>query len=153
MTVSTEAAIDRSIYPMPMFASFLVRDLEVSERFYHQVGFITLASIPGPTGVQLIHLRREKYQDVLLVQGEAVDGSVTVSLAAGAEDLAARADALAGTADLAGTVEGPTDTPWFTTDLTITDPDGNRIILTAPRTADHAAAAEWLESARGEFRS
>ncbi|AXY49248.1 VOC family protein [Rhodococcus ruber] len=153
MTVSTGAAIDRSIYPMPMFASFLVRDLEVSEKFYHQIGFITLASIPGPTGIQLIHLRREKYQDVLLAQGDAVSGSTTVSFAAGAEDLAVRAAALAGTADFAGTVDGPKDTAWFSTDLTITDPDGNRIVLTAPRAADHAAAADWLESANGEFRS
>ncbi len=49
-------------------------------------------------------------------------------------------------------IEGPTDTRWFTSDLTIDDPDGNRVILTAPREAEMERAREWArEGIHGDF--
>ncbi|WP_165168345.1 hypothetical protein [Rothia uropygialis] len=39
---------------------------------------------PGPGGVpSLVHLRREKYQDILMAQGAAAHGSVSASFTAG----------------------------------------------------------------------
>ncbi|KRE28573.1 glyoxalase/bleomycin resistance/extradiol dioxygenase family protein [Agromyces sp. Soil535] len=143
-------AIDRSIYPMPVFANLVVRDLRTTEAFYSRAGFVTLATIPGPGGVpQLVHLRRMKYQDLLVTQGEPAAGSVSVSFAAGDADL----DAVAVGLRAAGAdVEGPLDTPWFTTDLRFTDPDGNRIVFTAPRMADQEQARAWAEEGiTGDF--
>lgn len=152
MTTENSAAIDRTIYPMPMFVSMAVSDLKKAEETYHAVGFITLAAIPGRAGqVQLLHLRRERYQDILLTQGEVVCGSMAVSFAAGGEDVDALALRLRESGQFGGSVDGPMDTPWFTRDITITDPDGNRIVLTAMRPAEHDAAAAWLqENATGE---
>ncbi|MER7501545.1 VOC family protein [Nonomuraea pusilla] len=145
--------IDRTIYPMPMFATFRVADIAAAEAFYHAVGFVSLATIPGPDGTPfVVHLRRMKYQDLLLVPGEPDRGSTTVSFAAGGQDLAELAAALRAAAPVGARVEGPTDTLWFTSDLTLDDPDGNRVILSAPREAEMAAAREWArENIEGDF--
>lgn len=142
MTEKTGPEIDRSIYPMPMFINLVSRDLTATERLYAAAGFVTLATIPGPGDAPaLVHLRRERYQDILVVPGAAITGSTTASFAAGNVDLAEVAEQLrAAGAD----VSGPLDTPWFSTDVTFTDADGNKIILTAPRVADHAQAQEWV---------
>ena len=141
MSEDTTPETDRTIYPMPMFATFQVADIAVAEAFYQAVGFISLATIPGPDGSPaVVHLRRMKYQDLLLVPGEPERGSTTVTFAAGGQDLVALADALRAR----GTrVEDPSDTAWFTSDLTIDDPDGNRVILTGFREAEQGQALEW----------
>lgn len=96
----------------------------------------------GPDGAPLlVHLRREKYQDILVTPGTAVSGSMTASFAAGDVDLAEVAEQLRGAG---ADVSGPLDTPWFSTDVAFTDTDGNKMILTAPRTADQAQAQEWV---------
>src|SRR5689334_16790167 len=61
--------IDLSIYVMPAFATLSVSDLERSRRWYVEgLGFVTLAELPRPSGdIALIHLRRWRYQDLLLV--------------------------------------------------------------------------------------
>jgi len=151
MNENTAPNIDRSIYPMPMFINLVVSDFAAAEALYATADFVTLATIPGPGGVRsLVHLRREKYQDILMTQGEATEGTMSASFAAGDVDLAAVAEQirLAG-----GDVVGPTDTPWFTTDVTFTDSDGHRITLTAPRMADQAIAADWAKSEiAGDFQ-
>ena len=146
-------AIDRSIYVMPMFTTLVVRSLAASEAFFHQVGFITLATIPGPGGVvQLVHLRRMRNQDILVTEGSPVPGSMSITLAAGGADLADLAARVSAGHVKGASVEGPIDTPWFTTDVRIIDADGNRIIVTAPRTADFPAASEWVqENMSGDF--
>lgn len=151
---TTPAPIDRSIYPMPMFATLHVRDLGESAAFYARLGFIVLAEIPGPDGTPvLLHLRRARYQDLLLVPGDPRPGSTTVSFAAHGEDLEAlAAGAREGLAAPAG-VEGPTSTPWFTTDLTATDADGNVIVLTAQDEERAAAAQSWAQEFTGEFEA
>ena len=62
-------AIDLSIYVMPACATLTVSDLDASRRWYVDgLGFAVLAQVPGPTGsVALLHLRRWRYQDLLLV--------------------------------------------------------------------------------------
>jgi hypothetical protein len=159
MSVDTTPIIDRTIYPMPMFATFRVADIAAAQAFYQAAGFVSLATIPGPDGTPaVVHLRRMKYQDLLLVPGESLvpgepgSGSATVSFAAGGQDLAELASALRATAPQRARIQGPADTPWFTTDLTIDDPDGNRVIITAPREAELDRAKEWArENIEGDF--
>jgi catechol 2,3-dioxygenase-like lactoylglutathione lyase family enzyme len=153
MSDNTAPAIDRSIYPMSMFATFQVADIAAAAAFYQAVGFVSLATIPGPDGTpRVVHLRRMRHQDLLLVPGKPERGSVTVSFAAGGQDLTGLAGSLRGGAPEGARVEGPTDTAWFTSDLTIDDPDGNRVILTAPREAEMERAREWArETFEGDF--
>lgn len=133
------AGIDTGIYPMPGFVTFTVNDLARSTRWYVEgLGFVLLAELPGPGGTPvLVHLRRHRYQDILLVPvppGGAEDGlprgrGVRYGVSAGGEDLdarAAQARAVEG-----GTVDGPARTPWNTVDLLSRDPDGYEVVLTA----------------------
>ena len=115
---------------MPAFASLEVADLEASTRWYVEgLGFEILAELPGPEGRSaLVHLRRERYQDLLLVAAGDGRPRLGLNFAAGDEDLEARAAALAGSAG--GSHEGPRRTPWNTLDLVAHDPDGNRVTLT-----------------------
>ncbi|MEU1204307.1 VOC family protein [Nocardia sp. NPDC005825] len=150
--MSDHPAIDRTIYPMPMFATFQVRDIAATTAFYEAAGFIALATIPGDDGTPaVVHLRRMKYQDLLLVPGEPAPGSATVSFSAGEQDIAELANTLRARAFPGTAVAGPTDTAWFTTDITLTDPDGNRVIITAPRLAELDQAKEWAATFDGDW--
>jgi len=153
MNKSTVPEVDRSIYGMPMFANFTVNNLAASEALYHALGFITLATIPGTDGeVQLVHLRRMRYQDILMTVGAASGRGPSITFDAGGQDLGERAALADGVQ--CSVVTGPVDTRWFTTDVTIEDPDGNRIIFTAPRLRDRAAAVEWAEkNISGDFKT
>ncbi|MEC3918065.1 VOC family protein [Nocardia sp. CDC160] len=152
MSENTTPAIDRTIYPMPMFANFAVTDIAAATAFYEAVGFIALATIPGPDGTPVVvHLRRMKYQDLLLVPGQAKTGSTTVSFSAGGEDLAERAKSLRERDFPGARIEGPADTAWYTSDVTIDDPDGNRVILTAPRMAEIDQAKQWAKTFEGDW--
>ncbi|HEY6737851.1 MAG TPA: hypothetical protein VI076_03305 [Actinopolymorphaceae bacterium] len=153
ITHGTAPVIDRTVYPMPMFATFQVRDIAAAEAFYHTVGFVSLATIPGPDGTPVVvHLRRMRHQDLLLTVGEPTRGSSTVSFLAGGQDLAALADTLRASAPPRAHIDGPADTPWFTSDLTIDDPDGNRVILTTPRHEEQERAMEWArDTIKGDF--
>ena len=127
--------VDRGIYVMPQFVTFEVADLAAARRWYvNGLGFVELAVLPGPTGdPALVHLRRFRYQDILLVPGrdpEVAASGVRVSFAAGDEDLDARAAIAAD--DPGGTVEGPTRTPWNTCDLHCRDADGHLVVFTQP---------------------
>src|SRR5262245_28051690 len=113
--------IDRSIYVMPAFATLRVGDLEASRRWYVEgLGFAVLAELPGPSGaIALIHLRRWRYQDVLLVPGRAPASppaqGVRLTFSTHGDDLdelAAQVRAIGG-----GSVEGPSPTPWNTRDV------------------------------------
>ncbi len=151
MTALPAPGIDRDIYPMPLFATFPVTDLVASTHWYEALGFVVLATMPGPDGpASLVHLRRQRHQDLLLVRGRPTPGP-RITVAAGEEDLAARAEHLAGylAGHPGGAVEGPVDTPWYSSDLLATDPDGYLVVLTAPRLADIAAARDWSDSVVG----
>lgn len=150
VTEKTGPAIDRSIYAMPMFINLVVTDLAAAEALYLKAGFVTLATILGPGGIPaLVHMRREKYQDVLMTQGAPARGTASASFAAGNVDLAAVAEDLR---SAGAEVAGPTDTLWFTTDVSFSDADGNTLTLTAPRVADHAQAQAWAsDHISGDF--
>src|SRR5215831_14972122 len=78
------------IYPMPMFAKIAVTDVASVAGWYGQaLGFAVIFQMPGPDGKPvLVHLRRKKYQDLLLVPSRtgSSSSSSTLSLNFSADD-------------------------------------------------------------------
>ncbi|MGB5952185.1 MAG: VOC family protein [Ornithinimicrobium sp.] len=128
-----DIGISRDIYPMPSFVTVTVSDLDSSTAWYEAIGFINLFTMPGPGGSPaLIHMRRWRYQDVLLVPGPkptSPSTGFTLSLAAEAEELAGIAEAAA-TMEV-GHAGTPAVTPWNAIELHLTDPDGYPLTFTA----------------------
>jgi catechol 2,3-dioxygenase-like lactoylglutathione lyase family enzyme len=132
--------IDLSIYVMPSFATLSVSDLERSRRWYVEgLGFALLAEVPGPSGdVALVHLRRWRYQDLLLVPASSplspAPRGIRLTFSAHGTDL----DALVAQARATGggRVEGPSATPWNTLDVLAFDPDGYEVVFTARLSPD-----------------
>lgn len=139
---------------MPIFATFAVEDFERSECFYQAAGFITLARVPGsdPGGAPaVVHLRRLRHQDILLVRAAAAgsarpnpDASL-LSIAVHGEDIEALRQSLVARAEDSPlvSISDVEDTPWFTRDLHVIDPDGHHVVFTQQRTQDFGDAAEW----------
>jgi catechol 2,3-dioxygenase-like lactoylglutathione lyase family enzyme len=143
---SLDPGIDSDIYPMPSFPTFPVADLDRSRAWYEALGFVTLAVVPAPDGSPLVvHLRRMRYQDILLVPGIPTPGQRT-SFAAGDIDLGALAEAAADRIErdrLDGTLRGPERTPWYALELTAVDPDGYTVVLTARLPDEAPRDEEW----------
>lgn len=124
------------IYPMPMFAKIAVPDVAAAAAWYQQaLGFSSVFQAPAVGGQpMLVHLRRRKYQDVLLVPtrtpASVAAGMLWLNFNADGEvdSLAERARAVAAVGSSA--VMGPVDTPWNTRDLTVIDPAGNQLVFT-----------------------
>lgn len=128
------------IYPMPAFTVLTVRDMAATERFYTEaLDFGVLFRGPQINGVpMLVHLRRARYQDVLVRHGrEATQPATGLAVTFAAVDATA-VDALAeGVRSAGGTiVSDAADMPWHTHELTVADPDGNQVAFTA-RAAGH----------------
>lgn len=123
------------IYPMPMFATLAVSDVTAITNWYVQVlGFAVVFQAPAFNGQpSLVHLRRKKYQDLLLVPRATSPAETASSMTLSfqidnVDELAAQARATAGPA--ASSIEGPINTPWNTRDLRVTDPAGHRLVFT-----------------------
>ena len=145
---------EHEIYPMPMFATIAVADVAgVSAWYQTALGFRVVFEAPGG---MLVHLRRQKYQDVLIVPAHeaAAVAPATLTLSFGVdEDLGALAGQARAAAPLgASQVTGPAATPWNTLDLRVTDPAGHRLIFTArnpnPDPAQAARAKAMFDAAR-----
>ncbi len=147
-----DPGIDRDIYPMPSFPTLEVTDLDRSRAWYEALGFVTLAVVPSPDGTPLVvHLRRMRYQDILLVRGTPKPGYRT-SFAAGDVDLVAVAEAARERTDrsgVPGSIAGPDRTPWYALEVTAIDPDGYSIVLTAPLLDEAARDEEWNRRVTG----
>lgn len=125
------------VYPMPMFATLSVADVAGVARWYADaLGFRTMFAGPAIGGQpSMVHLRRNKYQDLLLVPSRtgtntAAPPSLTLSFSADEVDsLAKQARAMPAVGSSA--VPDPVDTPWNTRDLRVTDPAGHVLIFTA----------------------
>lgn len=130
------------IYPMPSFPVLTVRDLDVSSKWYQDVlGFVHIFTMPGPGGVpMLVHLRWMKYADLLLVisrDGQPVPEQCGAGVALNftmferpdpsVDSLSERAKGYG--ADVG---PGPIDQPWNVRELTVHDPDGYKLVFTAP---------------------
>ena len=114
-------------YPMPMFVNLLVGDLTSSADWYQKVlGFQVVFSGP-PENPTMIHLRRERYQDLLLQAsrqeiGDNPGRGVLIQFQAGGTTV----DEMARRARILGVqnVEGPVERPWNVRDVTLFDLDG-----------------------------
>ncbi len=130
------------IYPMPSFPMLIVSDLEASSRFYQEaLGFKHIFTMPGPGGKPaLVHLRWLKYADLLISlprdgvkipepRGAGVSLSFQMF-----DNFEGKVDVLAEQAKINGAniVSGPIDQPWNVREVTILDPDGYRLVFTAP---------------------
>jgi catechol 2,3-dioxygenase-like lactoylglutathione lyase family enzyme len=152
--VQTSTEITRDIYGMPAFVTFTVADLDRTVDWYvNGLDFIVLFTLPGPDGAPaLVHLRRWRYQDILVRRGAPpTGGEWTVSVMATVEQLAALAERAR--AHGGGSVEGPSDTPWNTRDVRTTDPDGYTVVFTArrPEERDEAFGAMIEREARTQL--
>jgi len=149
---------------MPVFATLAVADISRVAAWYQQaLGFNTMFEAPGPAGQPaLVHLRRRKYQDLLLVPASeesanaaslradasqpatSITPSITLTFSADGEVdlLAERARQAA--AFGAAAVVGPVDTGWNTRDLRVTDPAGHRLVFTSRQAnPDPARMGRW----------
>ncbi|HSJ33825.1 MAG TPA: VOC family protein [Acidimicrobiia bacterium] len=121
------------VYPMPAFVTVAAADVNRTSQWFRDVlGFGVMFVALGGDSPSMVHLRRAKYQDVMIVPGgghPAPDSSHTVTFQVGE---AADVDALAArvAAAAASKFDGPHDTPWNTRDFAVTDPDGNRFTFT-----------------------
>jgi lactoylglutathione lyase len=120
---------DTEIYPMPMFNRLVVSDLKGSTEWYQNaLGFETVFAMDG-----IAHLRYRKYGDILLLpSSEVIDPEcqgrgVSISFNVKDETIAELTDR----ARKAGvTIErGPTETPYNTREIIITDPDGYQLVF------------------------
>ncbi|MDN7013749.1 VOC family protein [Methanoculleus sp. FWC-SCC3] len=132
---------EHEIYPMMLFPTLEVRDVEASVDWYTRVPwFSPVYLMQDPEGrTHLAHLRRLKHQDILLVPRNenfvAPGSGITITLAFSDEpvDKIPALDAFAERMAREGAViEGPVDRPWSTRDVVVRDPDGYRLVFTTP---------------------
>jgi uncharacterized glyoxalase superfamily protein PhnB len=128
------------IYPMPMFAGMETPDVNVLVQWYQAaLGFGIVFKAPGREGQpMLVHLRRRKYQDVLIRPTQP--GSETIEVGGWSlcfqsgedvDQLAVRAAAVPVIGKVR--VEPAEDTPWNTRQVRIIDPDGRHLLFSHPR--------------------
>jgi uncharacterized glyoxalase superfamily protein PhnB len=126
---------------MPVFAAMETSDVDALAQWYHDaLGFGIMFKMPGPGGQPtLVHLRRRKYQDVLILPIQPgsdipeVGRGWSLCLHAGEDidQLVARAAALPVIGKTR--VEPVTDTSWNTRQVRILDPDGRLLVFSQPR--------------------
>lgn len=135
-----QAGISRDIYGMPAFVSLAVSDVRAAAAWFTDVlDFVELFAMPPGDDPVLIHLRRWRYQDILIRRADRgqpesaapITGAIQLSFAAEYDEL----DALAARARRSGAAEvlDPRDTPWNTRDFEVVTPQGLRLVFTARR--------------------
>lgn len=140
------------VYPMPMFAAVETADVNVLAQWYQDaLGFGIMFKGSGPDGqAMVIHLRRRKYQDVLIrpAPPESVTpevGGWSLCLEAG-EDVDRLATRAAAVPAIGRARIGPvTDTPWNTRQVPIVDPDGRLLVFSQPR-FDPELTRRWRQA-------
>jgi uncharacterized glyoxalase superfamily protein PhnB len=129
---------EQDFYPMPLFVKLAVHDVAASADWYEKaLGFRPVYALAGAGGTQVIsHIRLGRFQDLMLI-AEPPDSTrlnkgqgVIINLAydGDIDDLAQQARCVG-----AG-VEGPTETPWNTREVSVQDPDG--YVLTFSQVVD-----------------
>lgn len=126
------------VYPMPMFALMETADVRgLTEWYRTALGFGVMFEMPpGPGGQPMLaHLRRRKYQDVLIRLGETRDAGAATALCFEAADEVDAIYAQAAAAAPVGRarVDAPVDQPWNVREVRIVDPEGRTLVFTQPR--------------------
>ena len=129
------------IYPMPLFPTLIVGDVEASSKFYQNLlGFKHIFTMPGPDGIpNLVHLRWVKYADILITRsgdGREAAGPKGIGISLNfnlLEHFDGDVDAFANHIRKNGAnVTGPIDQPWNVREITVLDPDGYKLIFSMP---------------------
>jgi uncharacterized glyoxalase superfamily protein PhnB len=129
------------IYPMPLFPTLIVDDVEVSSNFYQNaLGFKHIFTMPGPDGKpSLVHLRWVKYADLLITRsrdGKELTGPKGVGISLNfnmLEHFNGDMDAFANyVRENGASATGPIDQPWNVREVTVLDPDGYKLIFSMP---------------------
>jgi catechol 2,3-dioxygenase-like lactoylglutathione lyase family enzyme len=139
---------------MPMFVTLAVADVAALASWYQlTLGFAVVFEAPGAGGQpSLVHLRRRKYQDVLITPlppgTAAVEAAPNVTVSFSAEgEVDALAERARGEAAVGkSAVVGPLDTPWNTRDLRVTDPAGHRLVFTGRNPNPDPASVERMKA-------
>lgn len=125
---------ESEFYKMPAFAALAVVNPPAAAEWYREaLGFREVSRVYETERVlSFIHVRRERYQDLLLVpaapgspvgEGTGRAGArLTFRTDGDVDELAAWAHAAGGLI-----VEGPVDKPWKAREVTVQDADGYRI--------------------------
>ena len=133
--------MNEEIYPMPLFPTLIVSDVEASSNFYQNVlGFKNIFTMPGPDGKpSLVHLRWVKYADLLITRSrdgkelsepKGIGISLNFNLL---EHFNGDMDAFANyVRENGANVSGPIDQPWNVREVTVLDPDGYKLIFSMP---------------------
>jgi uncharacterized glyoxalase superfamily protein PhnB len=123
------------VYPMPVFVRLETADMAATLAWYRDaLGFGVMFEIPGPGGApSFAHIRRKKYQDLLLSPARGSESAADAGLAI-SFDAEGEVDALwarlSGMAAVGRSqVEAPAATPWNTRELKVSDPDGRRLVF------------------------
>lgn len=122
------------VYPMPFFVTLVAEDPAALAGWYERtLGFGTMFA--GP----VIHLRRRRYQDVLVVPSGPGRTPTTGGPALTFDTAESELDALA-----ARTGVAPQATPWNTRELRVADPAGHRLVFSArSENPDPEVHAKW----------
>ncbi|MFO0555293.1 MAG: hypothetical protein U0271_43355 [Polyangiaceae bacterium] len=129
------------VYPMPFFITLRSPDPRALGDWYERLGFQRM--LDGP----VIHLRRRKYQDLLIVPGAPRQpGGPELRLDVDGEFDALVADAQAIPQRGLSLVAPPCDTPWNTRELSLTDPDGHTLIFSARRAVEDPEIRARMEA-------
>jgi uncharacterized glyoxalase superfamily protein PhnB len=129
------------IYPMPLFPTLTVDDVEASSDFYQNaLGFKHIFTMSGPDGKpSLVHLRWVKYADLLITKsrdGKELTGPKGIGVSINfnmLEHFNGDMDAFAKFARENGAnVAGPIDQPWNVREVTVLDLDGYKLIFSMP---------------------
>lgn len=123
------------IYPMPVFCTLTVKNVEESLNWYNALGFRSIFSLHDLDTKELCfaHLRRYKYQDILLIKGESDKinngHGIAITFQAWTDiDMLTKKGRENG---LCIRIE-PHNTLWNTRDVTFEDKDGYNITFTYP---------------------
>ncbi len=135
------------VYPMPMFIQLFCQDLETSSQWYQQaLGFSEMFALPNPQGnLQMVHLRRDKYQDLMLLPAKPASAGKKSGMRVYL-NLLREEDSLEELQQRLGDVQNYpiVTTQWSTRELEVVDADGH-ILVFSQKVEDLAAQQRWRE--------
>jgi hypothetical protein len=128
------------VYPMPMFIAIETQNVQELASWYQgALGFATMFTKHDSNGQPvLIHLRRSKYQDILIRYEQSSSSGFAICNTAICFQADGEIDKIATVATAHPAmgqcrVDSPVDTPWNTRSFTVIDPEGRKLVFSHPR--------------------